>query len=133
MIQHNDNTPVTIGILNESLKEAMKTNREEIKKDTQEITREIMTEVLGEFTEEVLLPAVTTIVKDEIQKEIGLAKTELKDYVDKKNGELRGDIISVMKGDKDRDQTFKTKMTEIVARNKLARDDEVTLLYGLAR
>lgn len=124
MTAHNDNAPVTVGILNTTLKEALKTQREDIKKDT----REIVGEVLGEFTEEVLLPAVTTIVKDEI----GVAKTELKEYVDKKNAELRGDLVSVMRGDKDRDQTFKTKMTEIVARNKLAKDDEVALLYGLA-
>lgn len=124
MIQHNENTTVTVGILNKTLKEALKINREEIKKDT----RKIVHETLGEFTEEVLLPAIDQIVDEKV----GSAKTELKDYVDKKNAELRGNLVSVMRGDKDRDQTFKTKMTEIVARNKLAKDDEVALLYGLA-
>lgn len=125
MASNNDNQPVTVGILNTTLKKALKENnvelREEIKKDTLHL--------LGEFTEEVLLPAVDKIVDDKI----GTAKIELKDYTHREITKLRGDLVVIVRGDKDRDQTFKTKVVEIFDRNKLAQPDELIILSELAR
>ena len=50
---------------------------------------------LGKFAEEVILPAVGRIVSDEIGKH----RHEMKNYIDAKLSENKGDIISYMKGD----------------------------------
>lgn len=117
----DDNAPVTRGVLKETL-----------------------VATLGEFTEEVLLPAVGKIMDDKlgetktelkeyVNDKVGGATHELKGYVDEKIGGLRGDIVSIMKTGKERDQHFKTKMVDIVERNRLAPADEVALLHELAQ
>lgn len=118
MNTYESNTPVTVGILKEVVPE---------------IIKEVMPAILGEYTEEVVLPAVREIVKDEVQKEIGEFRTEIKDYMDGKLNSLRGDLISVMKGEHDRDRSWKKKILDIIKRNKLAPDDEIDLLGELAR
>ncbi len=56
-----------------------------------------------------------------------------KDYLDDKLADLKGDIITIIKGDRERDQIFKTKILEIIQRNKLARRNEIKLLAGLIK
>ncbi|MDP3985408.1 MAG: hypothetical protein Q8P82_01470 [bacterium] len=101
------------------------------------VTVGILKETLGEFTEDVLMPAIRDIVKEEVRdvvtKEIGSAKSELKDYVDTKISSLRGDLISVIRGERDRDQTFKEKMLEVLKRNKLASEEELSFMAELVR
>lgn len=88
---------------------------------------------LAEFTEEVLLPAVKDIVKDEIKIEIGEHRHEMKDYIDSKLAETKGDIISYIKGDKERDKNWKVKVINILKRQKLAKPEEIQILSDLIR
>ncbi len=88
---------------------------------------------LAEFTEEVLLPAVKDIVKDEIKIEIGKHRHEMKDYIDSKLAETKGDIISYIKGDKERDKSWKIKVINILKRQKLAKPEEIRILSDLIR
>lgn len=71
---------------------------------------------LGRFAEEVILPAVSRIISDEI----GKRHHEMKNYIDVKLPENKGDIISYMKGDRERDKSWKIKIVSILKREKLA-------------
>lgn len=84
---------------------------------------------LGKFTEEVLLPAVNNIISDEIGKH----RHEMKNYIDSKLAETKGDIISFMKGDQERDKNWKYKVINILKRAKIAKPPEVEILTNLIR
>lgn len=86
---------------------------------------------LAEFTEDVLLPGVERIVDDKVKKEIGAFRHDIKDYIDVKLGETKGDIIAVIKGEKEKDKSFKTKVVEIFKRNKLGDQREIEFLEAL--
>jgi len=94
---------------------------------------------LAEFTEETLLPAVEKIVDDKLEEKLenklnakfGEFKHEIKSYIDDKLADTKGDIIAVIKGEKERDRSFKEKVVEIFKRNKLADRKEAELLESL--
>ena len=92
---------------------------------------------LGEFTKDVLLPAVKNIVKDtvkeEIKTEIGKHRHDMKIYIDSKISENKGDIISYIKGDRERDKNWKIKVVNILKRGKLAKPQELKILIDLIR
>lgn len=96
---------------------------------------------LAEFTEEVLLPAIKDIVKDTVKNEtdkiidfkLGKHNIKLRDYIDTKLAETKGDIISYMKGDQERDKNWKLKVVKILDRKKLAKPDEIKFLKDLVR
>jgi len=56
-----------------------------------------------------------------------------KDYLDDKLADLKGDVIAIITGDRGRDKLFKTKLLEIIKRNKLAKGGELQVLLKLAR
>ena len=56
-----------------------------------------------------------------------------KDYLDDKLADLKGDVIAVIKGDRERDRVFKTRLLMIIRRNKLAKASELKLLSELIR
>lgn len=108
-------------------------------------------EDLGKFTEQVLLPAIKTIVEDSFKgeafkaafrtefkksyaEESGKLKHELKDYIDEKLSNTKGDIIYYIKNGKERerDKNWKDRATEIFENNKLAEPQELQELRGLA-
>jgi len=88
---------------------------------------------LGEFTEDVLLPAVKDIIQEEIAVEIGKHRHEMKAYIDSKMEENKGDIISYIKGDRERDKNWKVKIVNILKREKLAKPQEIKILVNLIR
>lgn len=107
---------------------------------------------LAEFTEKTILPAVADIVdktveekletkleekleklETRLEKKFAVFRNEIKDYFDRKLAETKGDIIAVIKGDRERDRTFKIKLLEIVKRNKLANPKELEFLVELIR
>jgi len=88
---------------------------------------------LAEFTKEVLLPAVGRILDDKLDVRFGEFKHEMKDYIDSKMAETKGDIISFMKGDQSRDKNWKMKVVNILKRQKLAKPDEIRILTDLIR
>jgi len=88
---------------------------------------------LGKFTDDVLLPAVKNIVHDEIDSQVGKFRHELKDYIDDKLAETKGDIISYIKGDQERDKNWKFKIVNILKREKLAKPQELKILSNLIR
>ena len=88
---------------------------------------------LCEFTEEVLLPSVKTIVKEEIKTEIGEHRHDMKVYIDSKMSENKCDIISYIKGDRERDKGWKMKIVNILKREKLVKPVELKILADLIR
>ena len=90
---------------------------------------------LAEFTEETLLPAVERIVEDKLENKLnakfGEFRHEIKSYIDDKLADTKGDIIAVIKGEKERDRSFKEKVVEIFKRNKLTDKKETELLESL--
>lgn len=56
-----------------------------------------------------------------------------KDYLDDKLADLKGDIVTVIKGDRERDRAFKIKLLAIIKRNKLAKTNELKVLSELIR
>ncbi|MFH1233922.1 MAG: hypothetical protein V1649_04740 [Patescibacteria group bacterium] len=82
---------------------------------------------LCKFAEEVILPAVSNIVSGEIGKH----RHEMKNYIDSKLMENKGDIISFIKGDKERDKNWKFKIINILERKKLANPQELKILTNL--
>lgn len=124
MTNYDKNQSVTVDLLNTSIAELKQT----IKESATEV-KESVKHMFGEYTEEILVPAVRNIV----QEENGESKTELKDYIDEKIGSLRGDLISVLRGEHERDHNFKIKILEIIRRNKLAPDEELVFLTELAK
>ncbi|MBI4779419.1 hypothetical protein HY797_03135 [Candidatus Falkowbacteria bacterium] len=102
----------------------------------------------GRFAEEVILPAVENIVDQKLDSKFGkfsheidqkldskLGKFnhEMKSYIDSKLAETKGDIISFMKGDQERDKNWKYKIISILKREKLAKPEEVKILANLIR
>jgi len=88
---------------------------------------------LGKFTEEVILPAVENIVEQKLDSKLGQHTHEMKSYMDSKLAETKGDIISFIKGDQDRDKNWKNKIINILKREKLAKPAEIKILANLIR
>ncbi|MDP2830544.1 MAG: hypothetical protein Q8O21_00580 [bacterium] len=88
---------------------------------------------LAEFTEEVLLPAVENIVDQKLDKRLAKQTHDMKNYIDSKLTETKGDIISYIKGDKERDKSWKIKVINILKRQKLAKPEEIRILSDLIR
>lgn len=88
---------------------------------------------LGKFTEEVILPAVENIMDQKLDSKLGKFNHEMKNHIDSKLTETKGDIISFMKGDQERDKNWKYKIINILKREKLAKPEEVKILSNLIR
>ena len=88
---------------------------------------------LGQFTEEVLLPAVENIVDQKLDKRFAKHTYEMKDYIDGKLSETKGDIITYIKGDRERDNGWKMKIVNILKREKLIKPQELKILADLIR
>ncbi|MFH0956147.1 MAG: hypothetical protein V1801_02980 [Candidatus Falkowbacteria bacterium] len=88
---------------------------------------------LGKFTEEVILPAVENIVDQKLDSKFGKHTHEMKSYIDSKLAETKGDIISFMQGDQERDKNWKYKIINILKREKLAKPEEIKILANLIR
>jgi len=70
---------------------------------------------------------------DSVDKKFSEMEYNLKSYLDDKLADLKGDIVAVIKGDRERDQVFKIKLLSIIRRNKLAKTNELKLLSELIR
>ena len=88
---------------------------------------------LGKFTDDVLLPAIGNIVKDEIGIAIGKHRHEMKSYIDDKLAVNKGDIIAYIKGDQERDRNWKAKVVNILEKAKLAKPQDIEILTDLIR
>lgn len=88
---------------------------------------------LCEFTEEVLLPAVENIVDQKLDKRLAKQTHDMKNYIDSKLSETKGDIISYIKGDSERDRNWKMKVVNILKREKLVKPVELKILADLIR
>src|SRR3989339_78658 len=97
------------------------------------VTKKELGEVLGTFAEDVLLPAVERIVDEKIDQKLAKHTHEMKDYIDSKLADQKGDIIEYIKGEQERDNNWKLKVVEILKRNKLANPKELELLTDFVR
>jgi len=102
------------------------------------LTKGMFKEGLAEFTEVVLLPAVENIVDDKVKREIGVFRTEIKDYIDVKMGDLKGEIISsqkeviaAIKGEKEKDVKFKKEVVAVFKHNELVDHEKIGQLEAL--
>lgn len=86
---------------------------------------------LAEFTEDVLLPAVENIVDDKVKREIGAFRTEIKDYIDVKLADTKGEIIAAIRGEKEQDKGFKSKLVDMMRYNKINDQAEISALEVL--
>ena len=93
---------------------------------------------LGEFTEDILLPAVGTL----LDEKNGTLRSDLIDYVSRTVSieiaslrcellKFKDEIVSAFSAYRERDRLFKQQMLVILERNKLARPEEVQVLYEL--
>jgi len=113
------------------LKESFKEFRKGFKKDVHEaidervpkiidgILEKRMPIILGEFTEQVLLPSITSLIRQEIAK----SEHRLKTYIDSKVADLRGDRELFRK--------FMTKTVAILRRHHVATEEEINDLSRL--
>lgn len=124
MRKNNKTEPITKADLNDLSNKLEKSFDKKFKKIDKSIDIK-----LGKFTEEVLLPAVSEIVSNEIGKH----RHEMKNYIDSKLTENKGDIISFIKGDKERDKSWKFKIINILEREKLAKPQELEILANLIK
>ncbi|PIR13026.1 hypothetical protein COV49_03620 [Candidatus Falkowbacteria bacterium CG11_big_fil_rev_8_21_14_0_20_39_10] len=95
--------------------------------------KKVVSEVLGQFTEDVLLPSIEKIVNNQVDEKIGQHRHEMKNYIDEKLTSTKGDIISYIKGDRERDKNWKLKIVNILKREKLAKSSELKFLVDLVR
>lgn len=61
--------------------------------DNAPVTKKVLMDTLGEFTEQVLLPAVDQIVQTRISKEIAASEYRMKEWVDEKFANLHADLV----------------------------------------
>jgi len=108
------------------------------------LTKQELIEVLHIFTEDILLPAVENMMdskfsehthkmENTIDRKLAKNTHEMKDYIDSKLADQKGDIIAVVKSDRERDNNWKLKVVEILKRNKLANPKELELLIDFVR
>ena len=84
-------------------------------------------ERLGQFTDDVLLPAISEIVR----KEIGAHRYDMKVYIDSKMSENKGDIIAYIKPITQKDKEWKRIVIDVLEKHKLARQEELKRLCDL--
>ena len=68
-----------------------------------------------------------------VSDEIGEHRNEMKNYINSKMSEVEGNITSFIKGDKERDKSWKVKITNILQREKIAKPVETKLLLNLIK
>jgi hypothetical protein len=97
------------------------------------VTKKELIETLGVFAEDALLPAIESMMDEKIDSKLAKHTHEMKDYIDSKLAEQKGDIISYIKGDKERDTNWKLKVLDILKKNKLANPRELELLTNFVK
>lgn len=70
---------------------------------------------------------------ESMDKRLGELEYNLKSYLDDKLADTKGDIIAVLKGDREKDKIFKLKLLTIIKRNKLANEGELKVMLELIR
>jgi hypothetical protein len=90
---------------------------------------------LAEFTEETLLPAVEKIVDDKLEEKLnvkfGEFRHEIKSYIDDKLADTKGDIIFAIRGEKDKDKSFKLKLVNMMKHDRINDQQEIAALEVL--
>ena len=82
---------------------------------------------LGQFTDDVLLPAISEIIK----REIGAHRYDMKVYIDSKMSENKGDIVAYIKPMTEKDRKWKRTVLDVLERHKLAKQEELNRLCDL--
>ena len=103
------------------------------KENNKSITKKEFVEILGGFTEDVLLPSVERIFNEKIDQKFAKHAYEMKNYIDGKLADQKGDIIAYIKGDRERDRSWKMKVIEILKKSKLAKPQDITMLINFVR
>ncbi|MDO8621771.1 MAG: hypothetical protein Q7R80_00900 [bacterium] len=105
----DDQKPVTQKVLVETLH----VFRRDIQKDIYAAIDERVPMILGQFTDEVLMPSIAVQLRETFAK----YQYDLKNYLDEKVAELRGDRVRIQK--------FLEKLVEVLRRRRLCSEDEI--------
>lgn len=89
--------------------------------NNQPITKKQLTETLGEFTENVLLPAVSSMMDEKIQNLV------TKDYLDEKLTDLKGDLTVLMR----KEDRKLGALIELLKNKKIISDDDAKQILSL--
>lgn len=107
------------------------------------LTKKDLREELGEFTEQVLLPAVERIIDERvpriidervpriIDQKIGAHRDQMIDYIDRRLSSATGEIVAAIRGDRERDRVFKTKLVDLLKRRQLLDEHELLIFQEL--
>lgn len=106
-----------------------------MKNNNQPVTKKELRETLGEFTDRVLLPAIKNIVDNRIDERVPKIIDEknaklvytLKEYIDEKIADLRGDVIVLLRKD---DRRF-LHLVEILYQKKILDQKDIGIIEEL--
>lgn len=98
--------------------------------------------LLFEFTDEVLLPRMSDLMDDkldkrfaqldlELDKRFAQQNYELKDYIDKKLADYTSDIFRRLEKRDIHDKHFKVKVVELFKKHRIGTEKELAFLEGL--
>jgi len=120
---------------------------EEYAKKQSDLDRPVTLGLLLEFTDEFLIPRFSELMDQRIDEKVpkifdarfdakigpALAKLEynLKTYIDDKMADYTSDIFKRLEKRTIKDREFKSRIVDILKRNKLAKDEELSFLQGL--
>lgn len=96
---------------------------EQRQEDNAPVTKKVLVEVLGEFTEQVLLPAVQQIVRTEIAQ----SEHRLKVWVDERLAILRADITLLTR----KEDRKVLRLVDMLRQKQVLSDPEVKELLGM--
>lgn len=94
---------------------------EQHEEDNAPMTRKMLVHTLGEFTEQVLLPAVQRIVHEEVSKEVVQSEHRLKVWVDERLADLRADIVLLTR----KEDRKVLKIVDLLREKNILNDSEV--------
>lgn len=119
----DDQKPVTKKVLVETLREFRKDVQQDIHAAIDERVPKIIDErvplILGQFTEEVLLPSIVTMIREELAK----SEHRMKVYIDSK--------IAAINGDRELFRKFMVKTVDLLRRHRLGTESEIDDLRRL--
>lgn len=106
-----------------------------LKEELKTYHEDVLMPAFGEYTEQVVLPAIEESEKRMSQtttQQIGKLRSDLIDFVSRNNEEVKMEIIREIRARKERHRVFYATIVEILERNHLATSAEVELLKGIA-
>ena len=104
---------------------------EEYAQKRNDLDKPVTMGLLLEFTDEFLIPRFSELMDLKLKEANGQLEYNLKTYIDAKMADYTSDIFKRLEKRTIKDKEFKSRIVEILKRNKLAKDEELSFLQGL--